>query len=105
MRLTLVSFVLAIAAAVFLLGYPAYSGFNNGRPTTATLLEVNGQWAIVPVLLPVVVALVPVIFPHRVIRIIAAVILGAFAAIAGFSIGLFYIPAALAMVAAASIGR
>lgn len=91
---------MAIAAAVFLLVYPTYSGFSDNRPTRATLLEINGEWAIVPVLLPVVVALVPAMFPHRVIRIIAAVLLVAFAAIGAFSIGLFYVPAAVAMVVA-----
>jgi hypothetical protein len=105
MRLTLLSLALAIAAALFLLVYPVYSGLNNSHPTRATLLEVNGQSAIIPVALPVVVALVPVLFPHRVIRIIAAVVLGAFALIGGFTIGLFYVPAAVAMVVAASIGR
>ena len=43
-------------------------------------------------MLPVVVAPVPVIFPHRVV--IAAVVLGAFALIGTHSIGLFYVPAA-----------
>jgi hypothetical protein len=104
MRLTILSLGLAIAGAVFLLLYPTYSGFDGVRATRATLLEVNGQWVIVPVLLPVVVALVPVMFPHRVIRTIAAVVLGGFAAIGAFSIGLFYVPAVLAMVAAAGAG-
>jgi hypothetical protein len=48
-------------------------------------------WAIIPVALPVVVALVTVMLPHRVIRIIAAVVLGGFALISAFSIGLFYV--------------
>jgi hypothetical protein len=52
------------------------------------------------VALPVVVALVPVMFPARVIRIIAAVVLGGFTALGAFSIGLLYLPAALAMAAA-----
>jgi hypothetical protein len=69
MRLTLLSLALAIAAAVFLFFYPTFSGFSDNRPT-------QGQWALIPVALPVVVALVPVMFPHPVIRIIAAVVLG-----------------------------
>jgi hypothetical protein len=90
-----------MAAAGFLLIYPTYSGFSDNRPARATLLEVNGQWAMVPILLPVVLALVPVMFPHRAIRIIAAVVLGGFTALGAFSIGLFYLPAALAMAVAA----
>jgi hypothetical protein len=101
LRLTLISLALAIAAAMLLLAYPAYSGLGGVRGTRATLVEVNGQWAIIPVALPVVVALVPVMFPHRVIRIIAAVVLGGFTALGAFSIGLFYLPAALAMAAGA----
>jgi len=58
-RLTAISFALALAAAIFLLvGSPAYSGFRDGRPTHATLIEINGEWAIVPVMFPVLVALV-----------------------------------------------
>jgi len=105
MRLTLVSLFLAVAAAALLLIYPTYSEFSDHRTIRATLLEVNGQWAIVPVMFPVVIALVPVIFPHRVIRMIAAVILGGFAAIGGASIGLFYVPAAVAMVMAGTRSR
>ena len=36
------------AAAAFLLVWPVYSGFSEGRTTHATLLEINGAWAIIP---------------------------------------------------------
>ena len=72
MRLTLLSLGLAIAAVVFLLVCPVYSGFDGTRPTRATRL---------------------------------AVVLGGFALISGFSIGLFYVPATAAMVVAGSVRR
>lgn len=86
--LTALSFSLAMVAALFFLIFPAYS-------SGATLLQVNGPDALVPLLLPVIVALVALLIPKRVMRIVAAVLLAGFALIAGFSIGLFYIPADL----------
>jgi hypothetical protein len=102
-RLTAISFVLAMVAAIFLLvGPPAYSGFEDGRPTHATLIQVNGEWAIIPVMFPVVVAFVPLVVPRQVVRTIAAVVMGGFALIS-FSIGLFYLPAGVLMVLAACV--
>ena len=45
-------------AAIFLLVGTVYSGFDGERTTHATLLRVNGRWVIVPVMFPVLVALV-----------------------------------------------
>lgn len=50
---------MAVAAAIFLLVGPVHSGFDGERPTHRTLLQVNGWWVIVPVMFPVLVALVP----------------------------------------------
>jgi hypothetical protein len=57
----------------------------------------------IPMLLPVLVALIPVVFPRRGVRIAAAVLLGAFVVVASFTIGLFYAPATVAMVVAAKV--
>jgi hypothetical protein len=103
-RFTVVSLALAIMAAVFLLVYPVYSGFDGTRPTSATLLDENGKWVMIPMLLPVLVALIPVVDPRRGVRIEAAVVLGAFVVVAGCSVGLFYTPAAM-IVAARARGR
>ncbi len=100
-RLTAISFGLALAAAIFLLVWPVYTGFDGTRETHATLLEINGWGAIAAVGFPVVLALLPLIFPRQAIRIIAAVIMGGFSIIAGFTIGLFYLPSALVMLLAA----
>jgi hypothetical protein len=103
--LTVVSLGLAVAAAIFLLIVPAYSGFNGTRATHATLMDVNGQWVIIPVMFPVVVALMPLLFPGRVVRIITTIIIGGFSLIASFTIGLFYLPAAVVMLMATSATR
>ena len=102
-RLTAISFGLAVAAAVFLLVWPVYSGFNGERATHATLLQINGWWAVVPVMFPVVVALVPVVFRRQVARIVAAIVMCAFVLISGFSIGMFYLPAGVLMLLAAGV--
>jgi hypothetical protein len=72
--------------SLLLLMMPVYSG---GR----TLLEVNGPriWGILAI--PMVIAIAPLIFPR--LKISAAVAMFAFALVAGFSIGLFYVPAAI----------
>ena len=103
-RLTAVSFGLAAAAAVFLLVGPVYSGFDGERSTHKTLMEVNGVWAVIPVMIPVLIATVPLIFRKQAVRVIAAILMGAFALVSGFSIGLFYLPAGVFMVLAACVG-
>jgi len=103
MQFTVASLGLALAAGIFLLVWPVYSGFDGVNATRATLLQVNGPWALLPVFFPVFVALLPVVFKRQFVRIIAAVVLVAFSFIAGFSIGLFYIPAAVVMVLAACV--
>jgi hypothetical protein len=78
-RLTAISFALALAAAIYLLVWPVYSGFHDARPTRATLVEINGEWVIVPVMFPVLVALVSLVVRKQVVRIIAAIVMGGFA--------------------------
>lgn len=102
-RLAAASFGLALAAAIFLLIWPVYTGFDGLRTTHATLLQVNGSRALLPVAFPVIVALLPLVFRMQAIRISAAIVIGAFSFIGGFSIGLFYVPAAVAMLLAACV--
>ncbi len=100
-RLTEVSFGLAVAAAIILLVLPVYSGFEGSRATHATLLEVNGTYALLVVMFPVAVSLLPLLVRKRPLRITAAFLMGAFALIGSFTIGLFYLPAAIVMFRAA----
>jgi hypothetical protein len=88
-RLTAISFALAAAAAVFLVVW--------------TLLQGNGALVIIPITFPVVIALLPLLFRKQAVRIIATIIMWGFAMISGFSIGLFYLPAAIAMLLAACV--
>jgi hypothetical protein len=102
-RLTAISFGLAVAAAVFLLIWPVYSGFNGERPTHATLLQINGWWAVAPVIFPVLVSLIPLVVRRQAMRIVAAIVMGGFVFISGFSIGMFYLPAGILMLLAACV--
>jgi hypothetical protein len=102
-RLTAVSFGLALAASVFLLVWPVYRGFDGVHTTHAWLVQVNGAWAILPVMLPVLLALAPLVFRKQVLRIAAAVVMFAFSLISGFSIGMFYLSADFAMLLAACV--
>jgi hypothetical protein len=102
-RLTAISFALAVAAAIYLLVGPVYSGFSNGRPTRATLIEINGDRVIVPVMFPALVALASLILHRQRVRIVAAIVMGVFVLISGMSIGLFYLPAGVLMLLAACV--
>jgi hypothetical protein len=90
--LSTLSAVLALAASIFWLNY------KSGE-----LLAVNGSWLYVPLAIPVFIAGLPVVFPRKVVRGLAAFVLGAFAFLGGLSIGLLYVPSAIAMVAAACV--
>jgi hypothetical protein len=103
--LTLISLLLALGVSCLLLVVPTYTGeigSSDGTVTIthSTLLLVNGVWALVPLSIPVLITLMPVLFPIRGVRIAAAVFLTAFSIIGGFSIGLFYMPSAGAMIVA-----
>ena len=96
--LTALSLALSIAGAVFLLIYPFYSDFDG----SLTLIEQNGSWVLIPILLPVLVAAVPLAFPRRRMRIISSMLLGAFVVVSGLAVGSCYLAAAGAMVVAAT---
>jgi len=61
---------------------------------------VNGARVLIALAIPVLIALQPMLFPKRSVRLVAALALGAFALIGGFSIGFFYVPSAAIMLAA-----
>jgi hypothetical protein len=90
--LSTISLGLAVAASFFWMNY------RSGE-----LLKVNGILALVPLALPVLIASLPVIFPKRVMRGIAAFLLFVFAFIGGMSIGMGYVPAAVVMLIAACV--
>ncbi len=107
-KLKIVAFSLALAVSGLLLVVPIYSGQAERDTaqgvmavhTSSTLLGVNGPWALIPLLIPVLIALLPLIFSNRWVCIVATVALALFVFIAGLSIGLFYLPAAATLFAA-----
>ena len=111
----LVAVILAAGAGLFLALYPAYQGVSesvssNGTVTSssdsATLIAENGAWVILLLCVPValaVLALLGAVRGRRAVVWVPAVILLVFAILGGFSIGLFYAPAALALLAAAGL--
>jgi len=102
-KLTGVSFGLALAAFMYLLVWPIYSGFNGTQPTRGTLVQVAGPFALIPAGFPVLVALTALLLRTQVVRVIASILIGGFALIAGFTIGLFYVPAGILMLLAACV--
>jgi hypothetical protein len=102
-RLTGASFALAIAAAIFLLVWPIYSGSNGSQPTHATLLQVNGPDVLIPVMFPVLTALIALLLCKQWARIVATILISGFVMLGGFTIGLFYLPAAILMLLASCV--
>ena len=102
-RLAAASFVLALGAAVFVLVWPLYAGFglDGSVVKRATLLAVNGAWVLIPVTIPVAIACLPLLFRRRWVRVTTAILLSVFSFISGFTIGLFYVPAAILLAVAA----
>jgi hypothetical protein len=115
--LTWCTVALGAIAAVALLFIPVYGSersiaTSNGAQLTqrfrSTLIATNGIDVLFVVLGPVVLAALPLFrgSPHqkRIRAAMIAVLLIGFTLVAGFSIGLFYAPSALAMLAVATVG-
>ena len=109
--LALVALALALAAALGLAFYPDFysgvsaSGSSSGVTTQqsehASLIAENGTWVIVLLAIPVALTglgLLAAATRRRVMLWIAAGVLIIFSLISGFSIGLFFAPAAIALV-------
>lgn len=114
---------LAAAAAAYFLAVPPYSSSTSGAAVTAGgaatsweasghagIVAVNGTDVLLPLLVPVLLAALPLLARsagwRRGLSAAAALILGAFALLGAASVGLFYAPAAVALgVAAAGPGE
>ena len=111
---------LAVAASVALLFLPVYSGTSvdaaTGKQiaTHSTLLQVNGSRVLIPLLIPLVLVGLGVFAVRRMKRNdgdgrlalwLAALALAVYSVLTGFSIGEFFAPAALMMLAAAVLAR
>ena len=120
--LVALSLVLALLASGVLLVVPTYTGVSASEAFTsggavvqrtneirrATLVEVNGPRVLRVLAVPVMLAALPLAANWTRLRTaaqaLAALLLTGFALVTGFSIGLFYLPTAGAMVAAALRG-
>jgi uncharacterized membrane protein YjjP (DUF1212 family) len=85
----LIGFLVTAVVSTLLLILPVY---NNGK----TLLNVNGNIVLGVLAIPVVIALSSLVFDR--LKITAAIAMSAFVMIAGFSIGLFYLPSAVLLI-------
>src|SRR5258708_21590593 len=85
----LIGFLVTAVVSFLLLIFPVY---KNGR----TLFNVNGNRVFAALAIPVVIALTSLAFDR--LKITAAIAMFAFVVIAGFSIGLFYLPSAVLLI-------
>jgi hypothetical protein len=92
-RLTAVSFAAALATAVYVIE----------RVIDTDLVKADGAYILIPVFFPAWLAAMALLLRKQWVRIVAAVLLAIFVIIAGFSIGLFYAPAAFLMLLAACV--
>jgi hypothetical protein len=100
----LVALVTTVTLSLLLLMLPVYSSTRtqtdvNGPTIRDTpglaLIEINGLRAFAILAVPVVIALMPMFFSR--VKMAAATAMLIFASVAGFSIGLFYVPVALVL--------
>ena len=85
----LIGFLVTAIVSILLLILPVYS---NGQ----TLFSVNGNIVFGVLAIPVLIALTSLAFDR--LKITAAIAMSAFVMIAGFSIGLFYLPSAVLLI-------
>ena len=83
----LISLAITAVVSLWLLTAPVYGG--------QTLIKVNGPRVFGILAIPIVIALGPLVFPR--LKIPAAIAMFVFALIGGFSIGFFYLPAAIVL--------
>lgn len=110
--------VLAAAAMLFIVFAPlqrtssAMTGSDGvvvTSSTTQSLLQSQGGWVLVVAAFPVALTVLPLFAGwsrrprlFRSLLVGSTVVLGLFVLVSGFSIGLFYVPALIALVAAAA---
>ena len=78
------------------------SGAFSTRSYSESMFQVNGAWVLVVVSVPVLVALIPVLVRHHRARVVSAVLLWFGCIVGMWSVGMFFVPAAILMTIAAS---
>jgi hypothetical protein len=93
-RLLGTGFGLSVVSSVVLLVFPSGIEIQNGQTVNKTLLEVNGAWTYAVLLIPILISLVPLLFPGRAPLIVTTMLICAFTILTGFY---FYAPSAVVM--------
>jgi hypothetical protein len=100
------AFVAAVLGALVAAFAPTYSGCWSVQSDVVvcghlTGFAVNGAWILVVVSVPVLVAFVPMLVHRRPARVISAVLLWTGCVVGIWSVGMFFVPAAILMTIAA----
>jgi hypothetical protein len=110
--------VLAVAAGVWLAGDPDFyqgasssvssSGVVTNTVESASLIEENGLWVVGLLCIPVALAALGLycsVSGRRVLLWVSGLLLIGFVVFSGFTIGMWYTPAALAVLIASGLSR
>jgi len=101
------AFVAAVLGALVAAFAPTYSGCWMTTPSGGVVcghqtgFAVNGAWILIVVSVPVLVAFVPVLVRRRPARAVSAVLLWIGCVVGMWSVGMFFVPAAILMTIAA----
>jgi hypothetical protein len=102
----LLTVVGALVAAFAPLGSATEISGSPGKTTVThtspSLFQTEGAWILIVVSVPVLMALVPMVARHRRARTASAVLLWIGCVVGMLSIGMFFVPAAIAMTVAAT---
>ena len=110
-RLAVAAFFLAVVGGLVAAFAPIgrvmeSSGSAGGevvmRSYDVSLFRTDGAWVLVVVSVPVLVALVAILVRRRGARVVSAVLLWMGCVVGVFSVGMFFVPAAIAMTVAAA---
>jgi hypothetical protein len=106
-RLVVAAFVAATLGALIAAFAPTYSSCtstSSGGEVCghATSFAVNGTWVLVVVSVPILVTLIPVLVRRRSARIVSTVLLWIGCFVGMWSVGMFFVPAAILMTIAAA---
>lgn len=77
-------------------------GPNVTSSSSVSIFQTDGVWVLVVVSVPVLVSLIAVLLPQRRAKMVSAVLLWVGCFLGMFSVGMFFIPAAILMTLAAS---
>ncbi|HEU4354141.1 MAG TPA: hypothetical protein VFT27_00990 [Actinomycetota bacterium] len=107
-RLPIAAFVAAVAGALIAafapLGRTCGTTFPGNQTTCSgtSTFSVDGWWVLVVVSVPVAISLLPILLRRRPARIASAVLLWISCVVGMWSVGVFFVPAAILMTVAAT---